>query len=358
MTASHRPDGSGDDAAHLRGLLPDAPEWDLTPARRRHHRDVLLREIDRARTVVPAPATPAPRRRWPRPVLLLPATAMALAGALIVTLPGTEQEPGARAEATDARHTAADGVVLTLDRIAAASMAVDVEPVRDDQFVYVRSLVRSNEGAFDGPVKLGAPHRREIWVSQDSAPVTRVGVIREYGQGVPMSGQRIPVETAAPDGSAGQGVPAGIDRPTYRWLAGLPTDTDALRELLYARTRPLDDESKDQAVFRKIGDLLNETVMPPASAAALYRTVATIPGVRVTPDATDAAGRHGIGITREETGTATRDEWIFDRNSFTLLGSRSYLTRTAGTEPSTLYNSTAILETGVVDRDDRVPANE
>lgn len=358
MTASHRPDGSGDDAAHLRELLPDAPEWDLTPARRLHHRDVLLREIDRERTAAPAPATPAPRRRWLRPVLLLPATAMALAGALTLTLPGTEQEPGAEAEATGARHAAANGVVLTLDRIAAASMAVDVEPVRDDQFVYVRSLVRSNEGTFDGTVKLGAPHRREIWVSQDSAPITRIGVIRESGKGVPLSGQRIPVETAAPDGSAGQGVPAGIDRPTYQWLAGLPTDTDALRALLYDRTRPLDDESKDQAVFRKIGDLLNETVMPPANAAALYRTVATIPGVRVTPDATDAAGRHGIGITREETGTATRDEWIFDRNSFTLLGSRSYLTHTTGTRPSTLYNSTAVLETGVVDRDDRVPTEE
>ncbi|MGV9558757.1 CU044_5270 family protein [Streptomyces sp. NPDC003522] len=358
MTASNRHDGSGDDAAHLRGLLPDTPEWDLPPTRHLHHRNVLLREIDQEQTAAPTPATPALRRRWLRPVFLLPATAMALAGALILTLPGTEQEPGAKAEATDAKRAAANGVVLTLDRIAAASMEADVEPVRDDQFVYVRSLVRSNEGTFDGPVKLGAPHRREIWVSQDSAPITRTGAIRESGKGVPLSGQRIPLETAAPDGSAERGVPAGIDRPTYQWLAKLPTDTDALRRLLYAQTRPLENESKDQAVFRKIGDLLNETVMPPANAAALYKTVATIPGVSVTPDATDAAGRHGIGITREETGTATRDEWIFDRHSFTLLGSRSYLTHTAGTKPSTLYNSTAIMETGVVDRDDREPTDK
>ncbi|MFE9687548.1 CU044_5270 family protein [Streptomyces sp. NPDC006285] len=353
MTASNRHYGSGDDAAHLRGLLADAPEWDLPPARHLHHRSMLLREIDQEQMAAPTPETPALQRQWLRPALLLPATAIALTGALVLALPGTEQEPGAKAEATEAQQAAAKDVVLTLDRIAAASMQIDVKPVRDDQFVYIRSLVRSNEGTFDGPVRLGAPHRREIWVSQDSAPVTRTGTIRESGKGVPMSGQRIPIENASQ-----QGVPAGIDRPTYQWLAKLPTDTDALRRLLYAQTRPLENESKDQAVFRKIGGLLNETVMPPANAAALYKTVATIPGVSVTPDATDAAGRHGIGITREETGTAARDEWIFDRNSFTLLGSRSYLTHTAGTKPSTLYNSTAIMETGVVDRDDREPADK
>ncbi len=226
MTASHRHDGSGDDAAHLRGLLPDAPEWDLTPARRLHHRNVLLREIDRERTAATTPATPAPQRRWLRPVFLLPATAMALAGALILTLPGTEQEPGAKAETADAQHAAADGVVLTLDRIAAASMAVDVEPVRDDQFVYVRSLVRSNEGTFDGPVKLGAPHRREIWVSQDSAPITRIGVIRESGKGVPMSGQRIPIETAALTAVPGrESPPASTGPPTSGWPGCPPTPT-------------------------------------------------------------------------------------------------------------------------------------
>src|SRR5690349_16473096 len=62
MTASNRHDGSGDDAAHLRGLLPDAPEWDLTPTRHLHHRNVLLREIDREQTAAPTPATPALQR--------------------------------------------------------------------------------------------------------------------------------------------------------------------------------------------------------------------------------------------------------------------------------------------------------
>lgn len=72
----------------------------------------------------------------------------------------------------------------------------------------------------------------------------------------------------------------------------------------------------------------------------------------------DAAGRHGIGITIEESAFATRGEWIFDKKTFTYLGSRGYLTKNhkpggkpgkAG-NPEVLYGSNAVLERAVVDQ--------
>lgn len=38
------------------------------------------------------------------------------------------------------------------------------------------------------------------------------------------------------------------------------------------------------------------------------------------PDAVDAAGRHGIAVSRSSQGT--RYEWIFDRTSLVMIGER------------------------------------
>lgn len=78
------------------------------------------------------------------------------------------------------------------------------------------------------------------------------------------------------------------------------------RGAAFRRTRPY---------FRNVGDLLGSTIMPPATASALYKVLERIPGVTVIPDTVDAAGRHGIGITRKDPASASRDEWIFKKNT-------------------------------------------
>ncbi|WP_128379743.1 CU044_5270 family protein [Streptomyces cavernae] len=363
-------------------LLAAPAEWDLPPSRHLHFKDVLMQQIDRdcapaqtpARTpaqatspaVSPMPSSPtleapAPRRvRLPRPAVWLPVASAALAGALAVTysLDGHSSAPatGTSTGTSTGAATGASGVnsaSVTLGRIAAAAMATDTKPVKDDQFVYVRSLTRMNQGTFDGPVQLGPLHTREVWMSQVSTPVSAgIGWIRESGKGAVMPGQEVPVDSA-------DAVPAGIDRPTYEWLSSLPTDPDDLLRLLYARTTVDEGESKDQAVYGKIGDLLRETVMPPANAAALYKAVARIPGVTEIADAVDAAGRHGIGITREDAASATRDEWIFDRKSLAYLGSRSYITKDKrkGARPDTLFGIDAVMQRAVVDRHGEEPTS-
>lgn len=334
-------------------------EWDLPPERHLHFKDVLMQQIDqdRARASAAEEAPSTRRRQLLRPAVLLPVASMALAGALAVTLSGGGQGSAPSTGVTGSGGTTAppapaSGASVTLDRIAVAAMASDATPVRDDQFVYVRSLALSNTGTFDGPVRLGkVPHERQIWTPQDPGPLKTVGWILETGEGAVMPGRMIPIEGA-------DAVTAGIHHPTYAWLASLPTDPDALLDLLNDQVRVADGESREQAVFTTIGDLVGETIMPPANAAAFYRAAARIPGVREVPDAVDAAGRRGIAITREDAGSATRDEWIFDRHTFAFLGARSYITHdeSRGITTDTLYGSSAVMQRTVVDRRGEEPA--
>nr|WP_249416819.1 CU044_5270 family protein [Streptomyces sp. TS71-3] len=308
-----------------------------------------MQQIDRDHTLSARTPPARRRRRLPRPVVVLPAVSMALAGALVITFSGGHgSAPAAGSTTPPARVTSAS---VTLDRIAAAAMETGATPVDDGQFVYVESLLRENTGDFDGPVRLGAPHKQEVWTAQSQGSVTRTGWIRETGKDAIMPGEQLPIESSHP-------VRAGIDHPTYTWLASLPTDPGALLKLLYAQTRVEKGDSRDQAVFGTVGDLLRSTIMPPETASALYKAVEGIPGVTQLPDAVDAAGRHGIGITREDAGSATRDVWIFDKHTLAYLGSRSYITKdkAEGGTTDTLYGIDAVVERAVVDRPGEEPA--
>ncbi|MET8079633.1 CU044_5270 family protein [Streptomyces sp. NPDC005303] len=312
-------------------------EWDLPRERHRHFKDVLMQRIDDDKNRAGKPSV---RRRLARPAVLVPLVSAALAGVLLTTLTTGGQPP-------EARTSSASG---TLNRIATAAMASDKVPVRDDQFVYVRTLDRSNTGTFAGPIKLGALHTEERWTAQDPAPLRITGWLRSSGKGAIMPGQLIPVD-------AGEPVQEGVDHPTYRWLASLPTDPDALLARLRKEARPVEGETTDQAVFSLIGSLISGAIMPPANAAAFYRAAAKLPGVREIPDAVDAAGRHGIAITLDDTGFATRDEWIFDRQTLAMLGSRFYITDPQrGITKETLSGTSAVMETAVVDTKGEVPA--
>ncbi|MFE9645490.1 CU044_5270 family protein [Streptomyces sp. NPDC006365] len=342
---NNNPPRPGSARSEAEELLSAQAEWDLPPSRHLHYKDVLMQHIDHDRTPS-TQARPIPRRRLARGVVLLPLASMALAGALIVTLSTSDDT-----SAPTPRAVGANSASATLNRIAVAAMATDATPVEDGQFVYVESLGRSNEGTLDGPVRLGALNKREVWTSQDPGPITNTGWLRESGKGAVMPGQLIPIESSDP-------VPAGIDHPTYKWLASLPTDPDALLELLYAQTRVDEGESKEEAVFSEIGHLVSETIMPSANASALYKAAAKIPGVQEIPDAVDAAGRHGIAVTREDASSATRDEWIFDKGTLAFLGSRSYITKDEGKgiTSDTLFATSAIMERTVVDQQGKAPA--
>ncbi|MEW2466157.1 CU044_5270 family protein [Streptomyces sp. NPDC046994] len=325
--------------------------WDLSPSRHLRYKEVLMHKSDQYRVADTRTATALPLHRLLRPAMVLPVVA-ALTGVLVVTASGNDHASASRRAASAAESAVGNSASASLDRISAAAMSRDVKPVKDNQLVYAESLIRENTGAFGGPVGLGALHTYEVWTVQGSAPASTTGWIRETGKDAVMPGERIPIVATTP-------VRAGLDHPTYKWLATLPTDPEDLRTLLYAQTEPWGSLSEDETVFRNVGELLGSTIMPPATASALYKVVERIPGVTVIPDTVDAAGRHGIGITRKDPGSATRDEWIFNKHTLAYLGSRSYMTadKRTGVAADTLYGINAVMERGVVDSPGEVPAS-
>ncbi|WLQ38814.1 CU044_5270 family protein [Streptomyces laculatispora] len=332
----------------LARLLPAPAERDLPPGRHLHHKDTLMHLIDEDgdRT------TASPRPRLLRPAVLLPAAGLALGGVLLTTLAVTGQDraPAPSAAATGSLATAPRGAAVLLDRVASVAAKKGEQKVTDDQFVYVRTLQTGSEGELGGPLKLTEPSEREVWMSQKAGPVIDVGLIHE-------DGSYFPITVGVPDGETPVGYPAGLNRPTYTWLASLPTDPDVLLRRLTteitrdqdARDTPAKERDQAQDAFDTIGELLRETLMPPKTAAALYKAAAKIPGVTVDSDAVDAAGRHGIGVAHDDTRSGWRTAWIFDSTTLEYLGERSYLIRdTSMGKKGTLLNKSAVLERAVV----------
>ncbi|MDQ0793425.1 hypothetical protein QFZ58_001913 [Streptomyces sp. B1I3] len=215
----------------------------------------------------------------------------------------------------------------------------------DDQFVYTRHKVRGAD-LTSGKAVVGPMEDYEKWLAQEPGPLRTLGLIRSGGETLPLNAEL---------GDTG-GTPAGMSRPTYRWLSTLPTDPDELLAYFYARTPSVEGRERDQAVFEKIGSLLGG-VMPPDTAAALYRASAKIPGVTDTPRARDAIGHAGIGIVREDTRYGIRTEWVFDQEDFTFLGSTSTPgRRTSYGKAGTLLSGAAEIGHGVVDEAGHRPA--
>src|SRR5262249_23267031 len=141
-----------------------------------------------------------------------------------------------------------------------------------------------------------------------------------------------------------QGI-GSLNDPTYRLLQTLPTNPHTLLALIY-RVERGHGPGPNQEAFVTIGDLLRDTIAPPKVAAPLYRAAALIPGVPLISHATDAIGRPGVAVGRVGPGVdgGVRDELIFSRATWQLLGERTVIARTRVTT-----SATAIIDRAFVD---------
>jgi hypothetical protein len=102
-------------------------------------------------------------------------------------------------------------------------------------------------------------------------------------------------------------------------LDDLPSDEAQLRHLVEAGNVALDATDRDRAVaeFQSIGDALRFEPFSPQVTAALYRILATVPGVERRGEALDALHRRGVVISIES-GT-TRYVLVIDPATGRLL---------------------------------------
>ncbi|QES56593.1 hypothetical protein DEJ51_22430 [Streptomyces venezuelae] len=323
-----------------------------------------LRATDAAATATATPTARAGRARNPflRRAVLVPAAALALAGALAVGFlsyaeRGAPDGPGstlATGPALTTRIGAADpkGTPQLLDRISLASFSASGPAVRPDQFIYIGSRTATTYVKTVGDKSTLVSeelHMRHQWNSPDGTK----GWLIEPGNTGPKG-----VTLAGTDEKGNARTPY-LNAPTYDYLATLPTDPDVLLRRIYEETKGMGN-GPDQEAFTTIGDLLRASYPPAELTAALYKAAAKIPGVVTVDDAVDAAGRTGIAVARLDERSGQREEWIFDRGTLAFLGERSVQVRGEAGEqglikPGTVVFTSAVVNRTVVDRMKELP---
>ena len=306
-------------------------ERDLPAARKQILKEHLMTELRQADPTRPRTRRPRRRRRQGehrRTVLVagavLTAAAVAIATATAV---GTHASPPAP---NSGRQPAAPATAAQLlAKIAAAAARQPAPVVRDSDFTYIRSEVAyevdsiSNGHETSSMEKL---HERQIWLPV--ANVCATGLLIEQGERTPIS--PFPVVNGKVDRDPPKGTPmpnftcpseGHLGDTTYRLLQSIPTQPDALLAYLKAGKKWTNDDPPTE-----IGDMIRETIMPPALAAALYRLAATLPGATLVPHATNVAGRAGIGImwTSKTARQVYKNEWIFDKTTLRFIGEKTY----------------------------------
>ncbi|MGA5761497.1 CU044_5270 family protein [Nonomuraea bangladeshensis] len=111
--------------------------------------------------------------------------------------------------------------------------------------------------------------------------------------------------------------------------------------------------SMDEQLFQAVYQLMGTQALPPEVRAALFRGLATIPGVSFTENVVDADGRRGVAFSH--TGARARYDLILDPVDFRFLGTYGVQTTkydhpsSSVIEAGTPLTLTARLDAKVVD---------
>jgi hypothetical protein len=286
------------------------------------------------------------RPHWPSRAIVAGTAALAIVATVIgITLLGSPSRP-----AVD------EGAVRLLAKVAGVAARQPAPYVRDSQYMYVETTAAVPSLGLKPLSNKPHPFPRHIhlkmitsrvWVPVDN--LCRSGLER----GITGNGQI----TSSTFSLRQPGVKCpnigGLNDPSYRLLQTLPTNPHALLAMIYRIERG-HGPGPDQEAFVTIGDLLRNTIAPPKVTAALYRAAALIPGVTFVPNATDAIGRHGVAVARIGPGAdgGVREELIFSRATWQLIGERTVIARTGVTT-----TATAIIARAFVDHRGQVPSS-
>ncbi|MFG2949117.1 CU044_5270 family protein [Streptomyces adustus] len=295
--------------------MTELPERDLPPGRHLLLKEHLMTEILRAQD------SPRTRRAWLRPALVAGAVAAVCVLAFTLVAPSVGDDRAAASRPVTAR------ALLESMAVAAEHRDDGFGKARDDQFMYVdKELFAAQPAKSTGRAR--PPYRLEAWLGVDS----------HYRQLVKVNGQAVrSVSITYAEPSV---LPADAEG-MYTWLREQGAKVGHLRGT----------ELVTGSMFTAASDLLDDGLLSAKQTAALYRAVARIPGVTVAGNAVDAAGRPGAVLAHQEQGGYGREEWIFDRKTYGLLGTRFVYTEDHGAhKKGSVDDSTAILGRAIVDK--------
>ena len=302
---------SEQEPAELARLLPVPAARDLPAGRQRILQEHLMTELHQLEPES-RPRT-ASQRRKRRYGLIAVAGSAALAAAVAATVFITGQDAPAR-PTTAPTPTAAETAAVLLARIADAAASQPAPTVRDNQFMYIRSE-ESDQGQ--------KPYERQVWLPVANICVT--GLLKEDGS----EKVEYPSKPSDWNNYAFRCPSEGHLGDTYRLLQSLPTNPTALLSYLKSQKKYTNDDP-----LQEIFDTLTENIMPPAVAAAFYRVAAQLPGAIIVPEATNAAGQHGIGITwpSPNPGRVDQMELIFDKTTLQNIGEEQFNAKTGAVD--------------------------
>ncbi|WP_405567737.1 CU044_5270 family protein [Streptomyces phaeochromogenes] len=347
------------------------PEKDLPPGRHRVLREHLMREV--ASNETPLPVRPP---LWRRPAFVAPAVAGALSVAVVlgvtVTRDATGPSAGPGTASSDRAHDtmSRQSPVEVLERIARTAEKGRLSRVRDDQFVYseLESYHWKMEPGLrlpDGCLMTEEGHPYGVEQSWKSVDGQSEGLRREHADGKGSGGDSDYVENAIARQLPGKTMPE-----YFRQVEELPTDPEGMYRWLYGLEpgeRASGKRAADVGAYEKAATLLTSQLLPPKTAAALYRAAARIPGLFVVNDARDAAGRKGVAVAMKGASLSwtpdrvgARSELIFDEKTDKFLGESTV--RISGPknecdvlDKGDMVESVAIVDRGIVDETGRLP---
>jgi hypothetical protein len=284
---------------------------------------------DDPRRTWPRPHRPARPPRPPRPPWLAGIAAAAGAAGLAaavaavsVSVLGQSPPPAPTLTSILADAVSHLSAVQLLINVATAAGRPQPAIVTSSQFAYFEGMV--SFGSKGGPAP-AQTHLQQVW--RPATDLCGGGLVIEYGQRYSLT-----VRKKCPDHGQLQA------NPTYPLLRSLPTNPQALLATLRKVRYP--GVPADEAAFFTIGNI-QESVVPPDVSAALYRAAALLPEVTAGPSAYDPIGRPGVEVSFILGGVA--EEWIFDPDTFRLLGE-------VGFSNGVLTSESAILKRAIVDR--------
>jgi hypothetical protein len=244
------------------------------------------------------------------------------AGAIVADVGsiGSDGEPDSPVPGLPAVATASAAV---LERAAVAAETKPFTAPRDDQWIYIEDRFNTSGG--------GTETRRE-WRRADGRAIAS---IRENGTPE--------VELAGPPRRPGRPSPALGE--SYKELAALPTDPDALLRWAYGRAENItgSGSNEDGDVYLLFNAMLRGSVLPPDLEAGIFRALKQIQGVSV--ETIDVFGRPTLSLGLR-TSDWLHEELLLDPSTYAYRGERSTVAKDATINPLKAGNSTGEVKKG------------